>query len=277
MKLKFVILIILLIILMIIFNVISNKSNTKVNFKPLDMEVGEEFTQIKYDKPMYVVNYGISEVTGDSENDMIIVIGEKSGDLSAYNIDLVVYDTANKEFKKTGLKKCSALSPTLMFGDLDGDNINDIVLVTENEDTTKNIRVITLKDNSCKEIFGTKDVKELEITGYFMNGFKGYVSFKKTKFETNIDLSNKKENYITSGFYNDEGKLLSDKTRIRSSNYVSVEFAELNSQKGLRITERVKGFDNLDVLDQVQILLKYENNTWNVKEAKGEILGNLLY
>lgn len=280
MKIKFVVLVIILIILICIFNVVSNNNHKQVEFKPLELEIGEEFTDIKYNNPMYIINYGISEVTGDNENDMIIVVGEKStdpSDLFVNNMDVIVYDTANKEFKKAEMKKCNAIAPKFMFGDLDGDGINDIILITENEDTTKNIRILNVKNNSINEIYGTKERRELEVTGYFMNGFKAYISFKKVKYEGNLDLSNKKENYVTSGFYNEEGKVLTDSLRIRSSGFTSVELVEVNGQKGLKVTERVKGFDNLDILDQIQVLLKYENGSWNIKEAKGDILGNLLY
>ena len=94
MKIKFIIIVLILIVLVSIFNVLSNNDG-KTLFKPLELEIGEEFTGVKYDKPMHVLNYAIDDVTGDNENDMIIILGEKNELLeSAFsnNIDVIVYD-----------------------------------------------------------------------------------------------------------------------------------------------------------------------------------------
>lgn len=279
MKIKFIIITVILIFLMTLFNVISN-SDGEVLFKPLELEIGEEFTGAKYEKPMYVLNYGIEDVTGDEEKDMIIVIGEKNlvvEDNIAKNIDVVIYDKVSNTFIKSNLRKCIGTTSKIITEDVNGNGIKDIIILTENEDMTKNMRIVTIENGIAKEIFKQKDNKSINMVGTFMDGFKAQISSKKINYNREIDLKDKKQNYVTSGFYNENGKLASDKKDISLSGFTKVEMIELNNQYGIKTSQYLKGFDNLDILDQINIIWKYENGEWKIKEAEGENLGNLLY
>lgn len=279
MKLKLVWIVLILIAFIAIFNSVSNNNDGKT-FKPLELEIGDEFVDIIYDKPMFVLNYTIGDVTADGEHDMVIAIGEKieMSELFANNIDLVIYDTNNKKFIKCGIKKCSGKLPQMLLKDINGDSKNDIVLVCENEDMTRSIRVITIGGDECKEIFKTRDNKGIVFTGSFQDGFKAIVLARKIKFEKTIELNDKKENYVASGFYDEDGRVLKDELKITTSSFTDVELVEFGEgQYGIRTVQRINGFDELDILDQIVAIWKYENGTWNIKEAYGEKLGNLLY
>lgn len=278
MKTKSIFIIVILVILVVVFNTISKKGET-IEFKPLEIDVGDEFTGIDYGTTMYVLNYEIDDVTGDGEKDMIIVIGEKSevSETNATNIDVVVYDTQNQEFIRGKLKKLNANKPKIYLKDVTGDGINDIVLIAENEDTTNTARMLTISDGESKEIFKNKDNRGLIITGAFLDGFKAHITARKINYEKKIEINDKRENYITSGFYDESGRVTGTKNNITTSGFTKVEFVELNGYYGIKTMQRIKGFDNLDILDQVDVIWKYENGTWNIKEAKGEKLGNLLY
>lgn len=280
MKKKFLILVIVLILMIIILNAFSKKENDVTEFKPLEIDVGDEFTNLSYDQPMRVLNYAIKDVTGNGQNDMILVIGEKdniAGGEPANNIDIVIYEPAEEKFIKGGLKKCMGKSPRILTANVDESPNDEIILVLENEDNTKNIRILSVNGEECKEIFKPRDNKGLVITGYFMDGFKAYVSIRKLKLETYIDLKDEKETYIKNGFYDSDGRILSENKNISSSNFVSVELQELQGQCGIRTVQRIKGFDNLDILEEIEVLWKSEGGNWNVKEAKGKRLGNILY
>ncbi|MBQ9279831.1 MAG: hypothetical protein IJ215_02120 [Clostridia bacterium] len=280
MKKKFVILVIVLILMIMIFNAFSKKNTDSMEFKPIDIDVGEEFTNLSYDQPMYVLNYAIKDVTGDGRNDMIIVIGEKDNIMEngpANNIDVVVYNSSGENFIKGGLKKCTGKAPRIMTANVDESENDEIILVTENEDTTKNIKVLSITDNVCKEIFKPRDNKGLVVSGYFMDGFKVYVSIRKLKLETYIDIKDYKDSYMNNGFYDADGRVLSENKNITSGNFVEVELVQLNGQYGIKTVQRIKGFDNLDILDEIEVLWKYEGGNWNIKEANSKRLGNLLY
>ncbi len=278
MKTKFVILVLILVALVIIFATIP--TDNKDEFKPLEFEIGDEFSALSYDNVMHILNYGIADVTGDGENDMVIAIGEKlnkSGDISATNIDTVVYDSSVTKFMQTGLKKYNANMPRFLFADVTGDNINDIILIGDNEDITNSLHVITIQNGKAKEIFGKRDARKLEITGDFIDGFKANIKLKKLNYLSLLDLKDKKENYISSGFYSEEGRVKSVNSKIKVTGFNDIELVKFDDYMGIKITQKLKGFDNLDIIDQVDLILKYENNMWIVKEVVGKKLGNLIF
>ena len=114
-------------------------------------------------------------------------------------------------------------------------------------------------------------------TGNFIDGFKAYLKCSKFNKEVNMDLSDRKENYITSGFFDDAGRLLKSGAKITTTSFNNVEFVQLDGYYGLQTIQKIIGFNNDDLLDEIIVIWKYENGKWNVKEAKGNIVGNLLY
>lgn len=280
MKKKFIILLIILVLMILAFNLLSKEDENVPEFKPLELDVGDNFTYLNYDTPMIVLNYVIKDVTGDGRNDMIMVIGEKQNIAEneiATNMDVVVYDTSGDVFLKTGLKRCEGKLPKLLTANVDESAKDEIILLTENEDMTKNMKVISVTNNECKEIMKPRESKGLNITGYFMDGFKVYLSIRRLKVETYLDLKDYRETYINAGFYDADGRLLSENKNISATSFVSVEIVSLNDRQGIKTVQRVKGFDSLDILDEVEVIWKYENGSWNIKEANGKKIGNLLY
>ena len=143
MKMKTIWFIVILIVVATIF-INLNFNNEEQEFKPLELNVGDVFTGIEYKNKMYVLNYIIGEATGDNENDMIILVGEKEeiNSPKASNIDLVIYDNLNKIFINAGIKKLEGESPKIILSDLTGDNLNDIIITVENENKEKCIRIL---------------------------------------------------------------------------------------------------------------------------------------
>ena len=135
MKGKLIWLIIALAIIATIFSVADKKSIDGGDFKPLELNVGEEFTYIDYGEKMYVLNYLIQDVTGDNTKDMIILIGQKENveEPKAINIDVVIYEPNESKFYNMKLKKFEGEMPKIEIVDLTGDGILDIVLKVEDE------------------------------------------------------------------------------------------------------------------------------------------------
>lgn len=279
MKKKFMILLIILILAILIFNIFSKNKENVSDFKPLELDVGDSFTYLNYDIPMFVLNYMIRDVTGDGRNDMVMVIGEKANaiDEKVNNMDVVIYDTSGECFIKAGLKKCEGKSPKLMAANVNETASDEIILLTQNDDSTQNIKVITMMNHECKELMKPRDNKGLIVSGYFMDGFKAYLSIRKLKLETYLDLKGEKEKYINAGFFDADGRVLGENKNITVTPFVSTELIALNDRQGIKTVQRIIGFDYLDILDEIEVVWKYEDGSWNIKEAKGKKLGNLLY
>ncbi len=276
MKIKFIILVAIVIALIMIFNNASREEE-KISFDPLELELGQEFTALKSDKAKYVLNYSISDVTGDTVNDVIIVVGEKMDEGKYTNFDVVVYDTDSEKIYKAINKKTASKVTKIESKDLTGDDLNDIIFICENEDKTLSVNVAAYKEGGFKEIFSERENEGVSVSGAFLDGFKADINLKTFGKKSTYDLKENKQNYITSGFYAENGKLLSKNMTIRASKFAEVEFVMLSNSYGLRTKQFIKGFDNLDILDEIQVLWKYENNKWIPCEAMSTKLGNLLY
>ena len=152
-----------------------------------------------------------------------------------------------------------------------------MILVLENENKTLDISVAMYEQGEFKEIFIKNNNEGVNVIGYFLDGFKAEINFKTFNYKKTYDLKENKRNYISSGFFAENGKLLSKNVSIKSSGFTSVEFVTLSNSYGIKTKQLIKGFDNLDVLDEVQVLWKYENGKWIPCEAISAKFGNLLY
>ena len=92
-----------------------------------------------------------------------------------------------------------------------------------------------------------------------------------------MDLKDRKENYVSNGFYDESGRILKDDNKITTSGFCRIDFVQLDGYFGIQTIQRIIGFNSDDLLDEVTVIWKYEDGKWMVKEAKGNNVGNLLY
>lgn len=269
--------VILLIVATIFINLSLNKE--KEEFKPLELNVGDIFTGIEYSNTMYVINYMIGDVTGDNEKDMIIAIGEKEtvDSLFATKVDIVLYDAASKTFEKSGIKNFNGQNPKIILSDLTNDGIKDIIITLDNEDSSKNMRIITVKGGTMKEIFNQRDNRGLIFAGEIIDGVKAHLRCGKISKEMYIDLSDKKNDYIASKKIDESGKVICENRKVFTTGFITIDVVELNTQNGIQTTQRICAFDNNEIIDELTVIWKYENEKWQMKEAKGVRVGNLIY
>lgn len=276
MRKRFIFIILLLMGSMLIFNNF-NEDGSIANFDLLKIEIGEIFEYLNYEKEMYVLNYEISDIDNDEENDILIVIGEKADNEDFYkNIDVVLYNKATETFTSGKLKNYEGKFPKIELNDVDGDGLKDAIITTTLENMDNSMRIVTFKSNGAKEIFKSKDGKGLEVTGQILDGFKARITIKNFKKEFEIDLSENKENYIASGFYLDNGKLNTDKIKVFSAGIYNIEFVNIDNKAGIRYSERIKGFDNLDIIDQLEVLIKYVDGNWVIVEVLSAKHGKII-
>lgn len=276
MRRGFVFIILLSVVFMLIFN--NANDNGKVpDFEPLEIEVGEKFEYLNYNKDMFVLNYEIADINADGEKEIVLIIGEKTEETDYYkNIDIVMYVKEDSTFFIGKLKNYEGSQPKIYLKDIDGDSVQDIVVITSLENMSNSMRIITIKNGEVKEIFKEKEGKGLEIDGQILDGFKAKVNIKKLKKDLEIYLSENKQNYVSSGFYEENGRLKTDKINVTSAGVYNIEFVKIDNQIGIKYTERIKGFDNLDIIDQLEVLIKYDKGDWIIIEAISENAGKII-
>lgn len=278
MKMKTIWFVVILIIVTTIF--INLKfDNNEEEFKPLEMNVGDVFEFGDYKNTMYVINYVIGDVTGDNEKEMIILVGEKE-DLNsehAMNVDVVVYDTKNKSFLKAGIKKFEGKGAKIFLAELTNDGVNEIIVCLENENKERSIRILENKNNSIKEIFGAKENNGIKFVGEMVDGVKAHVKCNKLNKELYIDLANEKEELLRNKNIDESGKIIGENKKINTTGFTSMDIVDLNNQKGIQTTQLITAFDEKHIVDEVIVIWKYEEGKWQIKEAKGTRMGNLIY
>ena len=267
--------VILIVATTLIINFTFNKENEE--FKPFELNVGDVFTGIEYKNTMYVINYALGDVTGDGENDMVLLLGEKEDVTSQFtrNADIVIYDTVNATFISAGIKKFEGESSKIILSDLTSDGVNDVVVSLENSDKDKNIRILTVKNDSVKEIFGVKENKGINFVGEVIDGMKAHVRCNKLNKELYIDISDRKSELVQEKKVDESGKVVCSNKNVTTSGFKTLELVELNGQNGIQTTQIIYAFDGTEIVDEITVIWKFEEGKWQVKEARGTRVGNL--
>lgn len=278
---KFIWIIAIVLIIIAIFSKVFTGNDNTGEFKPLEKNVGDEFTEISYPNKMIIINYEIADITGDGEKDMIFLIGEnlEGTDITnniITNMDVVLYDVANGSFIKAGAKKLNGQNNKIITSDFTGDGIQDVMIITE-ESGGKSIRIYTYEDSKLKEIWKERSNKGLVFEGEFIDGFKVQLVNKKLNVDKAIDISENEEEYKNTSFYNASGKLLSENKNVTTTPFCSVEVVSLNDRSGIKTTQRIYGINENNIIDEITVVWKYQDGKWQIVEAKGIKLGNLLY
>lgn len=257
-------------------------SEPEVVESPIDIEIGKVFTAIEYPKEMYVLNYKIGDLTGDSVNDVVILVGEKESveKTETKNVDVVFYDGSLQKYSNANLKKLEGNQARLELADLTGDNLNDIVVILETGEKTgdKTIRVLTIEQQKLREIWKAKDNQYIRFTGNFVDGFKVNLSNRKLNINKEIDLKNESNNWVENGVFEQSGKCVNnDNFKIKTTGFVELEFVQLTGSMGIKTKQRIVTSDNKNIIEEINLIWKYEEGKWQIKEAVGVKLGNLLY
>lgn len=244
--------------------------------KPLDINIGDEFSIFDGNDKRYVLNYVIGDVTGDGINDMAIAIGKKEilESTAADNVSLVVYDSSTNQYSKIDLKKFSGESFIIELADFTGNGALDIMIVTENkgEYTT---RIVTSIDNQLVEIFKAKDNKGLRFSCEFLDGFKVNVINRKLNVNNTIELQN--DFGLNEKVFEQSGKFIMKDNRPQTTGFTNIELVQLSDAMGIKTTQRIIFNDNLNVIDEITCIWKYQDGKWQLKEASSIKMGNLLY
>lgn len=277
---KIILMIVAIILIAFAFSFLN--SEPEVVESPIDIEIGKTFSAIEYPKEMYILNYKIADLTGDSVNDVVILIGEKESPekMDAKNMDIVLYDGALQKYSNANLKKLEGTSVRLELTDLTGDTLSDIIVIVETGEKTgdKMIRVVTLEQQKLKEIWKAKDNLFIRFTGSFVDGFKVNLVNRKLNVNKELDLKNASNSWVENGVFEQSGKCIAnDNLKIKTTSFIEIEFVQLTGSMGIKTKQRVVTSDNKNIIEEINLIWKYEEGKWQIKEAVGVKLGNLLY
>ena len=248
----------------------------KIVDKPLNINVGDEFTVFESKNKKYVLNYAVGDITGDNINDMVIIIGEKEIVESPYaqNVDIVLYDSSANRHLKLELKKLHGSNFKIELADFTGEDIFDVMIIAQNEDEYIS-RIITYADNKLMEIFKEKNNKGLYFSTELIDGFKVNISNKKLNINNIVELE--RDLCIKEKIFEESGKLINKDIKPETTGFTTIELVQLSNSFGIKTTQRIIMKNKLNIIDEVTLVWKYQDGKWQIKEANSIKQGNLLY
>lgn len=275
MKNKLVWIVVIILILFSISLKIFVKED-KIVDKPLEINIGDEFSIFESKNKKYVLNYVIGDTTGDGINDMVILIGEKEIEegATAKNIDVVLYDSSTNQYLRTELKKFHGSDFRIELADFTSEEVDDIMIFAQSEGEYI-ARIITYKDNNLIEIFKEKDNKGLYFSTELIDGFKVKVTNRKLNVNNILELE--KDFCIKENFFEVSGKLIKQGEKAKTTGYINIELVKLSDAMGIKTIQRIILKDKLNIIDEVTAIWKYQDGKWQLKEASSLKQGNLLY
>ncbi|MEK3887999.1 hypothetical protein [Bacillus sp. FSL K6-3431] len=207
------------------------------------------------------------DVTGDGVPNKITLYGIPF-DENAKFYKKVWAEIALPDSKKIRIDYEGGYEPKLEFVDLNHDGVDDILYssATGGSGGLYNYALHTVKNGELKEI---PLPTPLDIEGTFENDFKAVIKIPGLKNPVILDLSSRKEEYISLGLFQKNG-MLNEATELMIDPIAFFKIVKIENKKGfgLKSFRQVSGAYHADGLGTVEARWYYENGNWSLVDVK---------
>ncbi|CAM4134321.1 hypothetical protein [Lederbergia lenta] len=218
-------------------------------------------TMYAQEKPTALLEYD-HDVTGDGVRNKITLYGIPFESNSKF-YQKVWAEIELRDGKKVRIDYEGGYEPKLEFADLNHDGVDDILYssATGGSGGLYNYALHTLKDAQLKEI---PLPEPLQIEGAFQNDFKAIIEIPGIKDPIVLDLSSRKDDYISLGLFQKNG-MLNEPTELMIDPIAFFEIVKVKNKKGygLKGYRQISGAYHADGLGTVETTWYYENGKWN--------------
>ncbi|WP_106496848.1 FG-GAP repeat domain-containing protein [Lentibacillus sp. Marseille-P4043] len=217
-------------------------------------------TETNNQKTILIESYK-EDVTGDGQKEEIQLSGILFSTDSGYfhNIWADIKGPQKKQWK---INYEGGYKPSLQFKDLNHDGVRDLLFQSDSGGNSDFhfYQINTLKMEKLKKLSLPKSIS---ISGSFQNGFKATLKLDPNKKPIKMDLQNRASEYIRSGIYDEQGKLLNEmKLMIEPISFFEPTFISKSKGYGLKSYQQVSGTSHIDQLGTIEILWYFEDNKW---------------
>lgn len=207
------------------------------------------------------------DITGDGYNEVIELKGNLFSDETNYYQDLWVDIRSEHNNLHWKISYGGGYKPTLKLIHLNNDDSNELLFqsIHHLEDKKFNYHLHTFKNNKIKKI---ELPKQWHINGKYKEDFYAELSLAHDKKSIEIDIAHLKDNYISDGIYDKNGKLLKQQKLIIEP-ITKIELLTINNsmEKSIESTQQVRSTKK-DLLGTIKTLWLYENDKWIILKTK---------
>lgn len=208
-----------------------------------------------------------NDVTGDGHEEKIQLKGIFFSDDSNYYRNIWIEITNDKQDEWT-VQLGGGYDPTLQFIDLNHDGIKDILYQspTGGSGGLYNYELHTFAHGAHEKI---ELPIQPHVNGQFLDDFRVKIEISPMEEAIIIDVSDRKEEYISLGIYDSNGKSLSFSNPIVDPIAFYEPFVLSDSKGyGLKSYQQISGAYHADRLGTIETVWYFENGQWIVIQTK---------
>lgn len=247
-------------------------------FAASELKAGDAFkmTGVNAGKNPYVLQILNADLNKDKKNEKIYLVGNRFDKTSNYydQISYVIQDGKSGKKLIQILKDSSnyplgGYEPTLALTDLNNDGQKDLFLsaATGGSGGYISYHLSTLEKGNLVTFLSNQDMKGIDVTGKFIDGFKGELTSKALNKTWTVDLTSSKETYIAIGLYDESGKVIGSEI-LGTGMISSFEIINAYGKNMLKGTQKVKGASESDRIATIELYMSFENKTWTIKSVE---------
>jgi len=234
---------------------------------------------LKLPKHTYVADVKQIDVNNDKIKDYVILTGVKQAknDLFYDKLSLLVQDGKTKKVAKTTIGKNGyGYMPELFMGDFNGDKRPDTLISAPTGGSGGIIQyaLYSLNGKAPKALFNMDKFNEgIDVTGTFTKGFMASLKSKDLNMSFDLDLSNRKNDYIEANVFDKDGNVPNDKEmayELGAYGYSMMTPVDMdkNGVYELQGVQRIVGFCNADTLGYINSTWKYADGAMQLDKSK---------
>lgn len=214
-----------------------------------------------------------ADVTGDGLVDTVYLTGCRKHIDSIYTDDLrlSVKSGADATFKTHSLSRLGGYRTNLFAGDFSGDKVPDVYLEVESGGSGgwSYHNIVSFNSNETKEIFGNNNNQSRSIKGEFVDGLKVELTNITNGKTVAIDVSDRLQDYLRLGIYGEDG-IIQKETQTMTAPFSRLAPIDYDNDGvfELKGIQRISGAYRADGIADVESVLKYKNEDWELKSVK---------
>ncbi|MBS4200385.1 hypothetical protein KHA93_12155 [Bacillus sp. FJAT-49732] len=201
------------------------------------------------------------DVTGDGIPEKITVYGIPLKDNKDYYQE-VWAEVEGKGIRKIKINCEGGFEPKLEFADLNHDGVDDILYSSAKGGSggLYNFTLHTVKGGTLSEI---PLPEPLPIESSFQNNFKAVMTIPGIQNPIQLDLSDRKADYIRLGLYQNNG-MLNEPAELIIDPIAFFKIVKIKGKEeyGIKSYRQVSGAYHADGIGTVEVLFYYKNGQW---------------